>query len=189
LILTVHLEEKTTVSSDEAADKAKRTGGATMPATGHADIAAQSEESFDNRDGLRIAGQFLLRETVRYGGQAALVLALLAAIVGAGYWSLSEMRSLPEFIHQIARPFLPPPTPEAPPPSAESKALAEKAEKARAERGRLSALPKKHHRHVARNKPPNYVARRPAYAPYSSDPSGGHIIYQDPMITEYRWDK
>ncbi|MBU6452248.1 MAG: hypothetical protein KGS72_10745 [Cyanobacteria bacterium REEB67] len=177
--------------SDETADKARGVGGTTLSAPAQADstIEQEQDEAFDSRDGLRIAGQFLLREVVRYGGQAALVLALLAVIAGAGYWSLGEMRSLPQFINQIARPFLPPPTAKAPSPSAESKALAEKAEKARVEKARLAALPKKHHRHAAKNSVPKYVERRPAYAPYSSDPSGGRIIYQDSMITEYRWNK
>lgn len=145
------------------------------------------EETLDSNEGWRIAGDALRHEVVRYGGQGALVLALLGVIGYAGYWSLSEMKSLPTFLHKLARPFAPPP-PQFIPIDRDAASAATKAAEEKAVAG---ALQKSHHHHP---KNPQTVVkvsgRRPdGYAHYSDNPKGGRIIYQNGVITDYRWNK
>ncbi len=129
---------------------------------------------------MRIAREALMREVVRYGGQSAVVLALLGAIGYAGYWSLSEMRDLPAFLHKIAQPFMPP----AVTPSEHSATPGNKV----AEKAVVKMPVRKHHPRPRTMQIAAKVSRKPAYAT-SDDPHGGHIIYQDGMITQYSWDK
>jgi hypothetical protein len=144
-----------------------------------------AEENLDNKEGWRIAREALLREVVRYGGQGALVLALLGAIGYAGYWSLSEMKSLPAFVQRIAQPFIPPPA-VAPGQRITGGAADSKVAEVKAP----VKVPVKKRSHRSRNTQiASKFGRRPYYAPTSDDPTNGRIIYSDGMITQYSWNK
>jgi len=145
------------------------------------------EETFDSKEGWRIAREALLREVVRYGGQALLVLAILGTITAAGYWSLHEMGSLPALLQKIAQPFMPLPPPPLAPVARDDSLTAVRASE---EKARVKVPVKKHHYHLRPAALTSQAARRPQdFAQTSDNPTGGQIIYQDGMITQYSWNK
>jgi len=148
-------------------------------------VADDQDEPFDNKEGWRIAREAFWRECVRWGGQGLIVMLLLAVIGYAGYWSLSEMKSLPAFIQAIARPFMPPPTQD--PAALEAERAAARLAEEKEHHHQTSA--KKHHHHSAPRQLAAKAPRRQPSTPGSDDPTGGRIIYSDGYNTEYRWDK
>ncbi len=142
----------------------------------------EPEEHLERGDGMRIARQALLREAMRYGGQSVLVLALLGAIGYAGYWSLSEMRFLPKFLQALAKPF----GPSSSATSGDRSAAG--AAKIAAEKAALKVPARRHRPHTKNVQIAAKVGHRSNIVS-SGDPTGGHIIYQDGMITQYSWDK
>jgi hypothetical protein len=167
MTLTVQTEEKPAISTEMA------------PNT----VDNAPEEALEREDGWRIAREALLREVMRYGGQSALVLALIGAIGYAGYWSLGEMRSLPAFLQKVAWPFMPPPV--AAPNGRNSAGIKPKL----TEEKSAARVPVKKHHHRLKNDQIAKVGRRPNYPVTSDDPTGGRIIYSDGMITQYSWNK
>ncbi|MBS1997741.1 MAG: hypothetical protein JSS86_15570 [Cyanobacteria bacterium SZAS LIN-2] len=153
-------------------------------------LADEIDEHVTDKDGLRIAGQYFLREVVRYSGQAAIAFAVIGVIGYAGYWSLKEMQSLPQFLQAVARPFLPPPPVKIKVDPSEAAKNSVASRRSVEDTTPVKIAARKRFRRSARKQ---LAARTPyhtnSWTTSSDEPTGGRIEYSDGVITQYSWNK